>query len=212
MTHHSSHASNSTDLNLVSVHELFEHTQDVFNLIARRAFEIFEGRGCVHGNDREDWCLAESELLTPVKFHISESGEQLTARAEVPGFNRQEIKVSLEPDRLIVSGRAETREDHQPRKHTQSRGHERMIFRVIDLPAEVDLSKVKATLNGDTLEVVMPKADPTKSVRVETKSGLPVEDESAVRKNGGIEAAGHPPVVREAAEPAVHAQSASSGR
>jgi hypothetical protein len=72
-----------------------------------------------------------------------------------------------------------------------------MIFRVIDLPAEVDLSKVKATLDGDTLEVVMPKADPAKSVRVETKSELPVEDESAVRKNGGIEAAGHPPVVRE---------------
>lgn len=86
-----------------------------------------------------------------------------------------------------------------------------MIFRVVDLPAEVDLSKVKATLNGDTLEVVMPKANPA-SVRVETKSGLPVEDESAVRKNGGIEAAGHLPVVREAAEPAVHAQSASSGR
>jgi len=43
----------------------FEHTQDVFNLIARRAFEIFESRGHVHGNDREDWFLAESELLTP---------------------------------------------------------------------------------------------------------------------------------------------------
>ena len=212
MTHQSSHAPNSTDLNLVSVHELFEHTQDVFNLIARRAFEIFAGRGCVHGNDREDWFLAESELLTPVKFHISESGEQLTARAEVPGFNRQEIKVSLEPHRLIISGRAETREDHQSRKHTQSRGHERMIFRVVDLPAEVDLSKVKATLNDATLEVVMPKADPAKSVRVEAKLGLSAEDESAVRKNGGIEAAGHPPVVRETAEPAVQAQSASSRR
>jgi HSP20 family protein len=181
MTHHSSHRSNGTDLNLVSVHELFEHTQDVFNLIARRAFEIFEGRGCAHGNDREDWFLAESELLTPVKFHISESGEQLTARAEVPEFNRQEIKVSLEPHRLIISGKAETSEDHQSRKHTQSRGRERMIFRAIDLPAEVDLSKVKATLNDGTLEVMMPKADPAKSVRVETKLVLLAEDESSVR-------------------------------
>jgi HSP20 family protein len=181
MTHHSSNAPSSTDLNLVSVHELFEHTQDVFNLIARRAFEIFEGRGCAHGNDREDWFLAESELLTPVKFHISESGEQLTARAEVPEFNRQENKVSLEPHRLIISGKAETSEDHQSRKHTQSRGRERMIFRAIDLPAEVDLSKVKATLNDGTLEVMMPKADPAKSVRVETKLVLLAEDESSVR-------------------------------
>jgi len=70
MTHHFSFESSikiSTDVNLVSVREFFEHTQDVFNLIGLRAYEIFEGRGHGHGNDREDWLLAESELLTPVK-------------------------------------------------------------------------------------------------------------------------------------------------
>jgi len=85
MTHHSSVAPSiniSTDLNLVSVHELFEHTQDVFNLIARRAFEILENRGSGHGNEKEDWFLAESELLTPVKFHIAESGEQHNAECD----------------------------------------------------------------------------------------------------------------------------------
>src|ERR1700722_17078079 len=107
MSSHSSHAPSGTDLSLVSVHELFEHTQDVSNLIGRRAFEIFESRGHAHGNDREDWLLAESELLTPVKFHLSESGEQLVARAEVPWFKRQEIKVGLEPNRLSISGKAE---------------------------------------------------------------------------------------------------------
>jgi hypothetical protein len=54
MTHHSSHVPSSTDLNLVSVHELSEHTRDVFHLIARRSFEIFEARGHVDGNDRQD--------------------------------------------------------------------------------------------------------------------------------------------------------------
>jgi HSP20 family molecular chaperone IbpA len=98
----------SDDVNLVSVEEdFFEHTQDVFNLIAQRAFVIFESRGRVHGNDRAHWFLAESKLLTPVKFHLSESGEQLTARAEVPGFHRQEIKVSLEPRRLSLSGKTD---------------------------------------------------------------------------------------------------------
>jgi Protein of unknown function (DUF2934) len=93
----------STNVNLVSVDALFGYTQDVFNLIALCAFEIFQARGSVHGHDREDWALAESELLTPVKFHLSESGEQLIARAEVPGFHRQEIKVSLEPRRMSIN-------------------------------------------------------------------------------------------------------------
>ncbi|MGB7494565.1 MAG: Hsp20 family protein, partial [Candidatus Acidiferrum sp.] len=156
----------STDVNLVSVHELFQHTQDVFNLIAQRAYEIFEARGCVHGNDRGDWFLAESELLTPAKFHLSESGEQLTARADVPGFRRQEIKVSLEPRRLSISGKTEPRENQESEKHPHSHRHAQLMFHVIDLPCEVDPSKAKATFNDGRLDVVMPKVALAKSARV----------------------------------------------
>ena len=200
----------STDLNLVSVHELFEHTQDVFNLIGRRAFEIFESRGHVHGNDREDWFLAESELLTPVKFHLSESGEQLIVRAEVPGFNRQDIKVSVEPRRLSISGKAEPREDHQSGKHIHSLRPEQLMFCVIDLPAEVDLSKAKVAFNDETLQVVMPKAAPAKSVRVETKPELSAEGYTSVHETDGIEAAGTPSIDTRTNDQPGKAQSASS--
>ena len=215
MTHRSSPESSieiSADVNLVSVHELFEHTQDVFNLIARRAFEIFENRGHVHGNDREDWFLAESELLTPVKFHLSESGERLTARAEVPGFHRQEIKVSLEPRRLSISGKTEPLENQKSEKHPHSHRHAQLMFRVIDLPCEVDLAKAKASFNDGRLEVVMPKADPARSVRVETKQGLPAEGRTSVQETGKIGAAGSPPAVTGANERIVKAQTASSRR
>ena len=213
MTHHSSLESSikiSTDVNLVSIHELFEHTQDVFNLIARRAFEMFEARGCMHGNDREDWFLAESELLTPVKFHLSESGERLTARAEVPGFHRQEIKVSLEPRRLSISGKTEPRENHKSEKHPHSHRHAQLMFHVIYLPCEVDLSKAKASFNDGRLEVVMPKAAPAKSLRVVTEPGLSAEGETAVHEAGGIEGAGSPAVVTGANKPIAKAHAASS--
>ncbi|MGC1106465.1 MAG: Hsp20 family protein [Candidatus Acidiferrales bacterium] len=212
MTHHSSHTSNSTDLNLVSVHELFTHTQDVFNMIARRAFEIFEGRRHEHGNDREDWFLAESELLTPVKVHISESGEQLIARAEIPGFNSQEIKVSLEPRRLTISGKAGLNENHQSGKHVHSIGHTLLILRIIDLPAEIDLSKAKATFNEGELEVLMPRVAPAKSVRVETNLGLSAESDASVHGTGGIEATGRPNVVTGASEATLKAHAASPRR
>ena len=168
MKDQSSHESSieiSTDVNLVSVGELFQHTQDVFNLIEARAFEIFESRGRIHGNDRADWFLAEAKLLTPVKFHLSESGEQLTARAEVPGFHRQEIKVSLEPRRLSISGKTALSESHESEKHPHSHRRAEMMYHVIDLPCEVDPSKAKATFNGGRLDVVMPKVVLAKSAR-----------------------------------------------
>jgi HSP20 family protein len=212
MTHYFSDARLSIELNLVSVHELFEHTQDVSNLIARRAFEIFESRGHVHGNDREDWFLAESELLTPLKLHLSESGEQLTARAEVPGFSNREIKVSVEPRRLSISGKAEPHEDHKSEKRTHSLKHEQLMFCVIDLPTEVDLSRAKATFNDGTLEVVMPKTAPAKSIRVGTKPGFSTEGDNSVHQTGGIQAAGSLPVGTGAKEPTVKTQTASSRR
>jgi hypothetical protein len=36
--------------------------QQVHPAIARRAYELFEMRGCEHGHDWEDWFRAESEL------------------------------------------------------------------------------------------------------------------------------------------------------
>ncbi len=146
-----------TDVTFVSVGELLEHTQDVFNLIALRAFEIFEAHGCIHGNDERDWFLAESELLTPVKLHLSESKEQLTVRAGLPGFHRNEINVSLEPRRLSMSGKTEPLVNHRAEKHPHSHRHAQLMFHVINLPCEVDPSKAKATFNDGRLDVVMPR-------------------------------------------------------
>ena len=101
MTHHSSatpSVKTSTVLAPTSANELLEHTQDTVNRIAIRAFEIFESRGGVHGHDREDWFLAKSELLKPVKFPISESGDRVTASAEAkPGGIPSVIAGANEP-------------------------------------------------------------------------------------------------------------------
>lgn len=176
MTHHSSLAPPrkiGAELTLATPDELSQHRQDIFDLIARRAFEIFQGRGCAHGNDLEDWFLAESELLKPVEVRISQSGEQVTASAEVPGFSTQEIRVSIEPHRLIISGKAESREDHEA-EQIHSQKHEHLMFLVVDLPTEVNPSKAKATFNDSMLDVVMPKgATSAKSVGAETKLALP---------------------------------------
>ena len=39
------------------------HKQIIRSAVAKRAYQIFEKRGCKHGFDLEDWVLAEKELL-----------------------------------------------------------------------------------------------------------------------------------------------------
>ena len=119
--------------------------------------------------------LSAGTLLNPVKLHVLESGDHLIARAEVPGFTPHEIKVCIEPRSLSISGKTETDQDDQGTGETvlDSPGHSlrrtEQILRVIELPVDVDPANAKATVKDSTLEVVMPKAPPAKSVRVQAK-------------------------------------------
>ena len=69
----------------------FERAQEINELIARRAHELFESRGFAHGHDREDWLAAISEILLNVPLDITETETGLTIRADVPGFSGQDL-------------------------------------------------------------------------------------------------------------------------
>lgn len=164
----------STDLSLVSPNELSRHAQDVLDSIALRAYELFEKRGGTHGNDWGDWFQAESEILKPVKVHVLESNDHLTARPEVPGFRPHEIKVSIEPRRVRIGGRTEIPENRNTGVAIiHSLGHSLLpaeqIFHVAELSAEVDPSKASVTFKDGTLEIVMPKVAWDKRARVQAK-------------------------------------------
>ena len=149
--------------------DLFDRIQEMSNSIARRAFEIFEDRGRAFGHDLEDWLRAESEFLHPIHLDIVESDDEVTVHAEVPGFSAKELEVGVEPHRLTISGKRETDADRAGKKIIYTEHCVNQIFRPIDLPAEVDSSKVTATLKGGVLELSMPKVSKTPKVRVEEK-------------------------------------------
>jgi HSP20 family molecular chaperone IbpA len=135
-----------------------DRVQKAFDAISRRAFEIFEGNGSAFGHQDEDWLKAENELFHPVHIHVSESGETITLKAEVPGFNEKELQVTMEPTRLTISGKRESSKEHKSGATLYSETCSSEVFRVVELPAEVDTGKVKATLKDGILELAMPKA------------------------------------------------------
>ena len=73
----------------------FELSQEFNDLIALRAYELFELRGSVHGHDREDWLQALSEISQDVPVEITETQTGFTVRAGVPGFSEEEIEVRV---------------------------------------------------------------------------------------------------------------------
>jgi HSP20 family protein len=147
-----------------------ERMQELYDSIAKRAFEIFEQNGRLFGRELSDWFEAESEILHPVHLEIAESEDALTVKAEVPGFTAPELDVQVEGNRLTISGKHESKEETTKGKTIYSERCAKEVFRSVDLPSAVDTSKVSATLKEGVLQIELPKAARAKTVAVEAKA------------------------------------------
>lgn len=160
-------APSSGSLRVVEPQTLFDRMSRMHDEIARRAFDLFQ-QGGAFGRDLENWFNAEEQLIHPLHVNISESETALHVQAEVPGFEPGDIEISLEPTRLSISGKRETSQEQQDKgKVIYQELCSSEMLRVIDLPAEVDPEKTKATLKNGVLELEMPKAQKALSKRVE---------------------------------------------
>ncbi len=143
--------------------------QQVFDSIEKRAFEIFNNNRWF-GRDLSDWFQAESEILHPLHLEIAETDDALTVRAEVPGFTAKELDIHVEGNRLTIAGKHESKEESKKGKTIYSERCAKEILRTVDLPSDVDGSKVNATLKDGVLNLELPKAPHAKSVRIEAKA------------------------------------------
>ena len=150
---------------LIPPADIFRRAEQLYQQIARRAFEIFQDNGAF-GRDLENWLKAESEFLHPVHINLEDSEKEMTVRAEVPGFAPKQLEVSLEPRRLTISGKRETKEERKEKKAVYTECLSDQLLRVVTLPANVDVDKAQATLKDGVLELRMPKAAPAKKVAV----------------------------------------------
>jgi len=163
-------AKEPTTIKPLKVESLAEHINAMFDGISRRAYEIFQGNGRIGGRELDDWFQAERELLHPVHIQLKESEDALEVQAEVPGFNEKELEVSVEPQRLVISGKRETKGEEKKGKAVYSEICSDQILRIVDLPAEVETDKVVANLKNGVLELRLPKLAKARNIKVETKA------------------------------------------
>jgi HSP20 family protein len=142
----------------------------IYDAISRRAYELFERDGRADGNDVRHWLEAESEFLHPVHVNLEDADGEFVVRAEVPGFTANDLEVNVEPRRVTIAGKRESKKEVKESEalHTEECSDE--IFRAIELPSEVITTKVSATLKDGVLEIQIPKAESRKSARSETQA------------------------------------------
>lgn len=111
-------------------------------MIARRAYELFERRGRAPGFDVDDWRWAESEVLYPCRHDLKDLPDAILLKAELPGsFTADELEVSIEPRRLMVSGERKVDAIYGDPKGSHAHKMPERIYRVHEVPSRLTHQK-----------------------------------------------------------------------
>jgi HSP20 family protein len=94
-------------------------------------------------------------------FDITENENQITVRAEIPGFEPNELDVEMQNDVLTIKAEKEQKGE---------RGEEyRSFYRSVTLPAGVDTEKAQATYRNGVLELHIPRSAGAAPRRIQVK-------------------------------------------
>ncbi len=143
-------------------------------------FNPFRGLARLDPFGREMEDMFKGFFLAPVPFNqlstaqipidVTEDEKNYKVRAELPGFNREEIQVSVDGDQVSII--AETKKEKEEKKGDQVVVRECYVgkqYRAFTLPQAVDDSKTSAKYVNGVLELVLPKkaATATKKIAID---------------------------------------------
>jgi HSP20 family protein len=100
---------------------------------------------------------------------VSESGNELTVRAELPGVKAADLDVSLADNALVLAG--EKREQHERQEGGYYHSERRFgsFRREVPLPCAVDPEKVEASFADGVLTVRLHKSPDAQARRIQVK-------------------------------------------
>jgi HSP20 family molecular chaperone IbpA len=141
---------------------IFKQIDELVERTRRRAFELFAGRGHADGYQSDDWIKAERELCW-LPAELSEQEKNYVLSVALPGFEPDQVSVTATPREMIVQtgGKSEPREESDKKE-----GEARLlwsefrscnVYRRVELPAPIDVSKVSANLTNGILKIVAAK-------------------------------------------------------
>ena len=112
------------------------------------------------------WPTHQWEGWTPAANFV-ETEDAYTVEIDVPGYDREDIEVTLEQGILSIRGeRNEEREEQTGTYHLRERSVGQFT-RSFSLPRSVDAGRLEANLDSGVLRVQLPKAAEAKARKIE---------------------------------------------
>ena len=131
-----------------------------FEEMMNRMFENFSGKTTSKRllSSGERGAVVPSEYREPF-IDVMESDKEIIATAEMPGLEKQDIKINVTEDMLEISAETKQEEKKEEKGYIYRERRSGSYYRAISLPSPVDPDKSKATYENGVLEIKMPKTE-----------------------------------------------------
>ena len=89
---------------------------------------------------------------------VADRGDEFVVTADLPGYRKADIDVTLRGDRLQIRGeREEASEEGEEGRYIRKERRHESVSRSVSLPSEVDEESVSAQYRNGVLTVTLPK-------------------------------------------------------
>lgn len=143
---------------------IFDEIERMQRRIERRAYELFESRGCELGRDMDDWFAAERELVWSPPISMEEGDGEITIQLSAPGFEPEQIDVELTPQDLLVEAEAHDEQKEKGRGKTRTKTvRTAKLFRSVHFPRAIDPDSAEAEFRNGVLTLTAKVASEERS-------------------------------------------------
>lgn len=137
----------------------------VFDEMDRMFNRYLGGFGMPSWAPRIRWA-SDMEVPYP-DIDVFEDGDDIVVKAEIPGVEKDNLKVDMALDTLTISGEKKKEEKLEKKDYMKMERSYGAFTRTISLPAEVKSSAVKAKFKDGVLEIRAPRKEGTRKVHIE---------------------------------------------
>jgi len=100
---------------------------------------------------------------------IADNENEVVVKAEVPGCKADDIDISVHGNTLTISGEKKQEEEKKEKGYYHLERSYGSFRRDLNIPADVDTSKVEAVCKDGILTITLSKAEKAKAIKVKVK-------------------------------------------
>ncbi len=111
----------------------------------------------------------DTETAISPTLNLWEDDNAIHVEAEMPGFKRDDLDISIDGDRLTIKGERSGEKEEEGRQYHRRERWMGRFARAITLPVPIDATKVSASLTSGVLTLTLPRREDAKPRKITVK-------------------------------------------